>query len=146
MEPVTMKANVQIVPGNLESALRVLHAVANLCLTNDSGPSPSRAAVNESGHEEYLTVRQLAGRIKYGEQTLRNMMTAGVFRRGVHYYKRRGRVLFLWSRMEQWLREDTVSSLEDDAPIEQPTSYDEGDQPFYPVHRARSRKTRETVL
>ena len=141
-----MKANVQIAPENLENALRVLSAVANLCLDSDHGRSPGTSPPHEHPPEEYLTVRQVAARIKYCEQTVRNMMTAGVFSRGVHYYKRRGRVLFLWSRMEQWLREDTAASTETfDLPP--PSSWqDEVDKPFYPVHRARSRKTREAVL
>jgi hypothetical protein len=66
----------------------------------NKGP-PQGSEDIKADHEEYLTVRQAAERIKYRERTLRNMMSGGVFRRGVHYYKRRGRVLFLWSRMEQ---------------------------------------------
>jgi len=141
-----MKANVQIAPENLENALRVLNAVASLCRNSDHSAGGGSSPAHEPQPEEYLTVRQIAGRIKYGEQTVRNMMTAGVFRRGVHYYKRRGRVLFLWSRMEQWLREDTVGSTET-LDLPPPSVWqDEGDKPFYPVHRARSRKTREAVL
>jgi len=69
-------------------------------VTAENKRPPERSEDSKADHEEYLTVRQAAERIKYREQTLRNMMSAGVFRRGVHYYKRRGRVLFLWSRME----------------------------------------------
>jgi hypothetical protein len=141
-----MKANVQIAPANLESALKILSAVANLCLDSDHGSSPGISPAREYPAEEYLTVRQIAARIKYGEQTVRNMMTAGVFRRGFHYYKRRGRVLFLWSRMEQWLREDAAGSTETLESPSQSIWQDESDKPFYPVHRARSRKTREAVL
>ena len=104
-----MKPEKQIHPESLDHALKVLHAVANLCVaTKETGP-PAGPGDVKTDHEEYLTVKQVADRIKYQEQTLRNMMSAGVFRRGVHYYKRRGRVLFLWSRMEQWLREDFSS-------------------------------------
>ena len=95
-----MKPEKQIHPASLEHALKVLHAVTDLCVTAENKRPPERSEDSKADHEEYLTVRQAAERIKYREQTLRNMMSAGVFRRGVHYYKRRGRVLFLWSRME----------------------------------------------
>jgi len=152
-----MRPQKQISTENLERALKALHAVADLCLPNDGkGPPYTQAA-----HEEYLTVRQAAERIKYREQTVRNMMSAGVFRRGCHYYKRRGRVLFLCSRIEQWLEEDAASS--DDNPgaadpviqetdtradpvIQETDTRKDGNEPFYPVHRARSRKKRQTLL
>lgn len=101
-----MKSDDQIVQLNLERALKALHAVADLCLQNEGKESTSASSGNGAGSEEYLTVRQVAERIKYREQTLRNMMSAGVFKRGVHYFKRRRRVVFLWSSVEQWLRED----------------------------------------
>ena len=140
-----MRPQKQIPAENLERALKALHAVADLCLPNNGkGPHYS-----ETAHEEYLTVRQAAERIKYREQTVRNMMSAGVFRRGLHYYKRRGRVLFLWSRIEQWLEEDPASSHNHgaaDTAIEETATHSDGNEPFYPVHRARSRKKRQTLL
>jgi hypothetical protein len=57
--------------------------------------------VHENG--EYLTIDELAGRIGYEEQTIRNLMGKGVFRLGVHYLKPRGRVLFQWPAVEAWL-------------------------------------------
>jgi hypothetical protein len=41
-------------------------------------------------------------------------------------------VIFKWSAVELWLSERGEP--------------DEGDAPFYPVHHARTRKTRESVL
>lgn len=140
-----MRPQKQIPAENLERALKALHAVADLCFANDG----KRPPYTETAHEEYLTVRQAAERIKYREQTVRNMMSAGVFRRGLHYHKRRGRVLFLWSRIEQWLEEDAASSANPgaaDSVIEENGTRNDGNQPFYPVHRARSRKKRQTVL
>lgn len=70
-------------------------------------------------------------------------MSAGVFKRGVHYYKRRGRALFVWSRVEQWLREDSSSCdgrSDPDSPPLQETNSDSSNEPFYPVHRAPSLK------
>ncbi len=144
-----MKPDDQIVQVNLERALKALHAVADLCLPNGGKESTTVSGGNEAGNEEYLTVRQVAERIKYREQTLRNMMSVGVFKRGVHYFKRRRRVVFLWSSVEQWLREDSSSSGESrrsESVTEQRASANDGDQPFYPVHHARSRKRRQAVL
>jgi hypothetical protein len=90
---------------------------------NDSHPQPSR---------EYLSVKQLALLIPYREQTIRNLISAGEFKAGVHYYKRRRRVVFRWSAVQMWLGE--------------PVSSEEAEVPFYPVHHARTRKRRKAVL
>ncbi|MEO6030203.1 MAG: hypothetical protein ABIR79_25320, partial [Candidatus Binatia bacterium] len=44
--------------------------------------------------EEYLSVKELAKRIPYCEQTIRNMLSAGEFEEDVHYYRKRRRVIF----------------------------------------------------
>jgi hypothetical protein len=121
-----MRPQKQIPAENLERALKALPAVADLCSANDGKGPP----YSETVHEEYLTVRQAAERIKYREQAVRNMMSAGAFRRGLHYYKRRGRVLFLWSRIEQWLEEDATSSDNPGAadPVIQETDTSQGRQ------------------
>jgi hypothetical protein len=77
--------------------------------------------------EEYLSVKQLAARIPYGEQTIRNMLCAGEFEEGVHYYRKRRRVIFIWSKVEAWLR------------TRQRTAQPE---PFVPSHHARSHQAR----
>jgi hypothetical protein len=143
-----MKADDRIVQVNLECALKALHAVADLCLPNEGRESTTASVGNDTRHEEYLTVRQLAERIKYREQTLRNMMSAGVFKRGIHYFKRRRHVVFLWSSVEQWLREDSASSdrSKRSGSVDEQVFNNDGDQPLYPVHHARSRKRREAVL
>lgn len=81
---------------------------------------------------EYLSVKQLTQLIPYREQTIRNLISAGEFTEGVHYYKRRRRLIFRWSAIQQWLNEQ-----------EPP---DGGEAPFYPVHHARTRKGREALL
>ena len=53
--------------------------------------------------EEYLSINDLATRIPYKPQTIRNLMSAGVLRRDVHYVKPRGRVAFKWSAVQAWL-------------------------------------------
>ncbi len=79
-------------------------------------------------HEEYLTIPQLCARIGYKEQTLRNLMSIGEFKKGVHWFKPRGRLVFAWSVMELWVRTEQAQ--------------DEEIEPFYPEHNARSRKAR----
>jgi len=55
-------------------------------------------------NDELLTVRELSGRIKYEIQSIRNLITKGEFRLGEHYLKPRHKVLFRWSKVEEWLR------------------------------------------
>jgi hypothetical protein len=55
--------------------------------------------------EEYLSVDQLAKRIPYAPQTIRNLMWKGMFIEGEHYVRLTGRPIFLWSRVEKLLME-----------------------------------------
>ena len=57
--------------------------------------------------EEYLSVGQLAERIPYKPKTIRNLMCQGVFLEGVHFTRLTGRPIFLWSRVQELLREGT---------------------------------------
>lgn len=52
---------------------------------------------------EYLTVLQLSQRIPYQPQTIRNLMSKGVFRLNIHYVKPRHRVMFKWVAVQAWL-------------------------------------------
>lgn len=61
------------------------------------------ASVDDVGTPEYLSVRELAKRVPYSEGTLRNLMSAGVLKRGVHYDKPAGRVIFRWDAMRAWV-------------------------------------------
>ena len=54
---------------------------------------------------EYLSIRQVAERIPYSEGAIRNMMSRGVFRLGVHYTKPNGgRPVFYWPAVQKWTR------------------------------------------
>jgi hypothetical protein len=60
---------------------------------------------------EYLSIRQLAGRIPYSEGAIRNMMSRGVFRLGVHFTKPNGgRPVFHWPTVQEWTRSQPDSS------------------------------------
>ena len=65
--------------------------------------------------EEYLTITQLSARIAYSPQSIRNMMSRGVFRLGVHYVKPRRRVLFKWGTIVAWLHRESATT--DDIPL-----------------------------
>jgi hypothetical protein len=58
-------------------------------------------------NEEYLSVSQLAERIPYRPKTIRNLMCQGVFLEGVHFTRLTGRPIFIWSRVQELLREGT---------------------------------------
>lgn len=54
--------------------------------------------------EEYLTVSELAGRLKLNPKTVRNRMHDGTWHRGVHWFSRSGiSPRFRWSAIVGWL-------------------------------------------
>jgi hypothetical protein len=56
--------------------------------------------------EEYLTIEELSARLKIKPKTIKNKMTAGIFRRGLHYFSPAGlRPRFKWSAIVLWLEE-----------------------------------------
>ena len=73
-------------------------------VSDKSGSTP----VDQTSELEYLSIRELGNRTGYAEGTIRNMMSAGIFKLGEHYVKPRGRILFKRSAMRRWL-ETTVS-------------------------------------
>ncbi len=113
---------------HLQVAINELTAALAKAQSSDASDTATRLTTFASGSssEEYLSVKQLVARIPYCEQTIRNLMSAGEFKEGVHYFKRRRRVMFHWPQVERWLR-DQVRGVE-------------AEEPFYPVHNARPRK------
>jgi hypothetical protein len=77
--------------------------------------------------EEYLSVSQLSARIPYREQTIRNLMGTGELKEGLHFYRRRRRIIFVWRAVLEWLKERSAPS--------------DTVEPFIPEHHARSTKT-----
>jgi hypothetical protein len=54
--------------------------------------------------EEYLTIEEVAARLKIRPKTLRNKMAAGIFRKGIHYFHPKGLgPRFKWSAVVAWL-------------------------------------------
>jgi hypothetical protein len=57
--------------------------------------------------EEYLTVKELSGRIKLAKQTIYNLIHKKEFVLNKHYYKPKAKIiLFKWSAIEKWLEGD----------------------------------------
>ena len=102
----------------LRHGLAALEAdVADLLRALDAATASSAAiargsaasALDTQEATEYLSLRELARRIPYAEQTIRNLMSRGVFRMGEHYIKPRARVMFRWSRMREWLDQHSTA-------------------------------------
>jgi hypothetical protein len=72
-------------------------------------PVAAGAPVDRGEDTEYLSVRELAARIPYSEQTLRHLMTQGTLQLGVHYLKPHGRIVFRWSAIQAWLTGGTAA-------------------------------------
>lgn len=66
--------------------------------------------------EELLTIDELCARIKYKKQSIYNLIHRGKFLQGKHYVKPRGKLLFIWHAILEWLGltgmpADTVSEV-----------------------------------
>jgi len=92
---------------DVESLLLALDTAA-LSSTSPPPATPS-SPLDSKEAGEYLSLRELARRIPYAEQTIRNLMSRGVFRVGEHYLKPRSRIMFRWSRVQEWLQEQPVA-------------------------------------
>ena len=75
--------------------------------------------------DDYLTVAELAARLKIKPKTIKNKMAAGIFRKGVHYFSPSGLgPRFKWSAVVEWLeRTEDPSMATDDDSIPMPRSY-----------------------
>ena len=58
----------------------------------------------EEQKEEYLTVGELAGRIKFSRQSIYNLIFKGEFIFHQHYLKPRPKkILFIWAEIKAWM-------------------------------------------
>jgi hypothetical protein len=56
--------------------------------------------------EEYLTIAEVAERLKIKPKTIKNKMATGIFKRGVHYFSPAGLgPRFKWSAVVAWLEQ-----------------------------------------
>ena len=76
--------------------------------------------------EEYVTISEVATRLKVKPKTIRNKMASGVFRQGVHYFRPKGfGTRFKWSTIVAWLEQEEAGKPEEDA-IPMARGYDLG--------------------
>ena len=74
--------------------------------------------------EEYLTISEVASRLKVEPKTIKNKMASGIFRKGNHYFSPRGLgPRFKWSAIVSWLEETQQAEADDDNSIPMPRSY-----------------------
>ncbi len=78
--------------------------------------------------EEYLTIAEVAARLKVKPKTIKNKMALGVFSLGVHYFSPTGiGPRFKWSAMVAWLEESgRVSPSNEAEPIPMARGYNLG--------------------
>ena len=56
--------------------------------------------------EEYLTIAEVAARLKVKPKTVKNKMASGLFRKGIHYFSPQGLgPRFKWSAVVAWLEQ-----------------------------------------
>jgi hypothetical protein len=60
--------------------------------------------------EEYLTIKEVAERLKVSPKTVRNKMSSQVFKEGVHYFRAPSLgARFKWSAIEKWIETENDS-------------------------------------
>jgi len=70
--------------------------------------------------EEYLTIAEVAARLKIKPKTIKNKVAAGIFRKGVHFFSPPGLgPRFKWSAVVAWLEQsqETVTESDDSIPM-----------------------------
>lgn len=74
-----------------------------------------QSSVTDMNHgEEYLTISEVAARLKLTPKTVRNKMAAGVFRKGVHYVRPKGLgTRFRWGAVVAWLEQHETAMLDE---------------------------------
>ncbi|OGQ81665.1 MAG: hypothetical protein A3F90_01205 [Deltaproteobacteria bacterium RIFCSPLOWO2_12_FULL_60_19] len=74
--------------------------------------------------EDYLTITELACRLKVKPKTIRNKMSAGVFRKGLHYFSPGGLgPRFKWSAVVAWLEEQEGPAKDEEDAIPMARGY-----------------------
>jgi DNA-binding CsgD family transcriptional regulator len=76
---------------------------------------------------EYLTIAEVAERLKIKPKTVANKMASGVFRRGVHYFSPAGLgPRFKWSAVVEWIEQSQKPPTENDDLIPMARGYSLG--------------------
>ena len=84
--------------------------------------------------EEYLTIGEVADRLKVKPKSIRNKMASGIFMRGVHYFSPKGIApRFKWSAVVSWLEageQEQAKATDNDNGVPKPDGHWLG--PDYP--------------
>ena len=79
-----------------------------------SKPKPPNGV--NAAPEEYLTIAEVAARLKVAPKTVRNKMASGVFRKGQHYVRPNGLgTRFKWGAVVAWLEQKETGTPDEDA-------------------------------
>jgi hypothetical protein len=79
-------------------------------------PTPNAPSRGSAATEEYLTIPEVAARLKVKPKTVRNKMASGVFRKGVHYFSRPGMgPRFKWGAVVAWIEQEETGTPEEDS-------------------------------
>jgi hypothetical protein len=66
--------------------------------------------------DEYLTINEVAQRLKLTPKTVRNKMASGVFKQGEHYFRREGiGTRFKWGAVVAWLEQKQTPATDGDS-------------------------------
>lgn len=85
--------------------------------------------------EMYLTVDELASRIKFSKQSIYNFIYKKTFIMGKHYFKPTPKIiLFKWSEIQAWIEKPA------DASIETPENKPAGQNSHYEKPKSHSAK------
>jgi len=80
-----------------------------------STPNPPNGV--NAAPEEYLTIAEVAARLKVTPKTVRNKMASGVFCKGVHYVRPKGLgTRFKWGAVVAWLEQEETGTP--DVPVD----------------------------
>ena len=74
--------------------------------------------------DEYLTISEVAARLKVKPKTVKNKMAAGIFKKGVHFFSPAGLgPRFKWSAVVQWLERAQIAERCEPDPIPMARGY-----------------------
>ncbi len=96
-------------------------------LNNNIGALLQEILKRVSAEQEYLTVEEVAARLKCKPRTVINRMSLGVYREGVHYFRPAGTdkhgkrwhcdALFKWSAVVAWVEAQPADERLDGVPM-----------------------------
>src|SRR5215813_6692129 len=79
-------------------------------------PKPNASLSRTPVAQEYLTIGEVAARLKLTPKTVRNKMASGIFVKGEHYIRPKGLgTRFKWGAVVAWLEQEDTGTREGDS-------------------------------